>query len=212
MRRPLVIATAAGAIAVFVAAFFIYDRNRNTSVDTTAGTALIREHSPVIGPANARVTIVEFFDPACEVCRAFYPFVKDILAQYPDDIRLVLRYTAFHQGSDEAIRILEAARRQNLFLPVLEALLNRQEEWANDRAPNTPFAWNIAATTGLDTVRARADAISPEVSAIVRQDGEDVRTVGIQGTPTFFINGGQLTALNPAALAASVTAAVDATR
>ena len=63
----------------------------------------------MFGPSEAPVTIVEFFDPSCEACRAFYPFVKNILTQYPDDVRLVLRYAAFHGGSDQAIGTLEAA-------------------------------------------------------------------------------------------------------
>src|SRR3546814_19849744 len=44
--------------------------------------SLIRPHSPTIGPKNAPVTIVEFFDPSCEACRAFYPTVKGIVAKY----------------------------------------------------------------------------------------------------------------------------------
>jgi len=60
-------------------------------------------HSPVFGPANAPVTIVEFFDPACETCRAFYPIVKDILAQYPSEVRLVIRYAPLHKGSDVVV-------------------------------------------------------------------------------------------------------------
>ena len=57
------------------------------------------------------VTIVEFFDPACEACRAFYPVVEDILTDYPDDVRVVLRYAAFHgEASEQAIKVLEAAR------------------------------------------------------------------------------------------------------
>ncbi len=42
------------------------------------GSRLVRMHTPIIGPQNAPVTIVEFFDPACETCRAFYPLAQDI--------------------------------------------------------------------------------------------------------------------------------------
>src|SRR5690349_14617252 len=69
---------------------------------------LVRAHSPVMGPANAPVTVVEFLDPACEACRAFAPVVKQILFLHPEDVRVVVRYAAFHQGSDEAIRLLDA--------------------------------------------------------------------------------------------------------
>ncbi|MDT9156070.1 DsbA family protein, partial [Escherichia coli] len=76
-------------------------------------------------------TVVEFFDPACEACRAFYPLTKRILEAYPEKVRLVVRYTPFHGDvSETAIRVLEVARRQDVFQPVLEALLARQSQWA----------------------------------------------------------------------------------
>ena len=48
---------------------------------------LIRPHTPTLGPANAKVHLVEFLDPACEGCRAFYPVVKQIIAENPGKIR-----------------------------------------------------------------------------------------------------------------------------
>ena len=53
--------------------------------------SLVRPHSPSLGPANAPVVIVEFFDPECESCRAFNPFTKQILGEYGDQVRLVLK-------------------------------------------------------------------------------------------------------------------------
>ena len=61
-------------------------------------------NSPVFGSANAPVTVVEFFDPSCEACRAFYPYVKQILAENPNDVRLVLRYVLFHGSPYSAPR------------------------------------------------------------------------------------------------------------
>lgn len=101
---------------------------------------LERFHSPTLGRQDAPVTIVEFFDPACEACRAFHPIVKQIMAQHPDQIWVVLRYAAFHDGSDEAVRILEAARLQGLFELVLEALYAAQPVWANHSRPNLEVA------------------------------------------------------------------------
>ena len=62
-----------------------------------------------IGQAGPQRT-VEFLDPACETCRAFYPIVKDILKQYPNDVRLVIRYAPFHAGSDQVVKLLEAGK------------------------------------------------------------------------------------------------------
>ena len=93
--------------------------------------AMIRPYSPILGPADAPVTIVEFFDPACEACRAFHPIVKDIMAEHGDAVRVVIRYTPFHgAASEEAIRVLEAAHMQDVYVPVLEAVLREQPRWA----------------------------------------------------------------------------------
>lgn len=89
-------------------------------------TVLLRPYSPAFGPADAPVTLVEIFDSSCEACRAYHPVVQEIRRQFPAQVRVVLRYTVFHEGSDEAVRILEAARMQGKFEPVLDALLEKQ--------------------------------------------------------------------------------------
>jgi protein-disulfide isomerase len=149
---------------------------------------LIRPHSPVIGPANARVTIVEVLDPACEGCAAFAPIVHGILFVHPNDVKVVVRFAAFHKGSDEAVRLLEAARQQGKFEPMLDALFSRQAEWASHQAPNIAHIWKIAADVGLDVARARRDAAAPRVDAILRQEKEDTMALRVEQTPTFFVN------------------------
>lgn len=135
------------------------------------------------------MTIVEFFDPACEACRAFHPIVKSILDEHPGQVRVVLRYAAFHHGSDEAVKILEAARLQDMFEPVMEALLEAQPQWANHGAPQIDLAWKAAAEAGLDVTAARAVMDDPEIVRILEQDAADVQAVGVKQTPTFFVDG-----------------------
>jgi len=150
---------------------------------------LVRAHSPSVGPVAAKVTIVEFFDPACEACRAFYPIVKQTMAQYPGEVRLVLRYAPLHQGSDEAVRILETARLQDIFIPVLEALLARQPEWAAHGSMDLEKAWTIAGDAGLDLKKARQARLAAKITAVLNQDIQDLKAVGVSQTPTFFVNG-----------------------
>ena len=190
-RRLLVAATLVLAAAVFAGAWLMLERSAPTAVVTAppAGSALIRPHSPVLGSEDAPVTIVEFFDPACEACRAFHPVLADIRRQHPDEVRIVMRYAAFHDGSDTVIRLLEAARRQNLFEPVLEALLAAQPAWAQHGNPQLDVAWAAAAEVGLDVERARDVMTDPEIDAVLAQDAADVAAVGVQRTPTFFVDG-----------------------
>jgi protein-disulfide isomerase len=158
---------------------------------------LVRFHSPVLGRADAPVTVVEFLDPACEACRMFAPVVKQILFVHPDDVRVVVRYAAFHAGSDEAVRVLDAARRQGKFEETLTGLFDRQEEWASHHAPNPAQAWQIAADSGVDIAKARKDARKPSVDGLLRQEADDRKALKVDRTPTFFVNGKPLPSLSP---------------
>jgi protein-disulfide isomerase len=169
-----------------------------------ADNRLVRFHSPVFGPANAPVTIVEFFDPACETCRAFYPIVKNILKQYPNDVRLVLRYAPFHAGSDQVVKLLEASRRQGKYQPVLESLLAAQPQWADHGNPNLSLAHQAAKEAGLDVTKAQDDARQPEIESLLKQDIEDLTALEVTKTPTFFVNGRGLTSFGEQQLLALV--------
>jgi protein-disulfide isomerase len=158
------------------------------------------------------VTITEFLDPACEGCAAFAPIVKQIQLLYPEEVRVVVRYAAFHQGSDEAVRLLEAARQQGKFEPVLEALFQRQPEWASHHAPNIEMAWKIAGESGLNLARARRDARTPQADQVLRQDGEDVVELKVERTPTFFVNGRSMTNFGPQPLLDLVKQEVEKTK
>lgn len=193
-RRAVVLSISLLAIVGFAVAAFFYN-GAATVPQATAPvpqtSALVRFNSPSFGPANAPVTIVEFFDPSCESCRAFYPIVKKMMSQHPRDVRLVLRYVRLHVGSEEAIRLLEASRKQGVFVPVLEAVLAAQPQWHDDAKASA--AWDAAAQAGLDVTKARQDMMSPEITATIERDAADAKTVGVKGTPTFFVNGKPLT-------------------
>ncbi len=192
-RRTLFYAAFALSLAAFLGGTYWYAQSgkRARSPIAAAPTAalLVRDHSPVFGPPDAPVTIVEFFDPACETCRAFHPVVKEILDDFKGQVRVVLRYAAFHQGSDEVVRMLETARSQGVFAPVLEAILLAQPEWASHGAPNLARAWAAAESAGLDVNRARQSLNSPAILEIARQDASDIAALGVRKTPTFFVNG-----------------------
>lgn len=214
-RRDFVMGGTALGFLAFAGGAFAYREAVAAAAREAAAkaqAALFRDHAPIIGPVDAPVTITEFFDPSCEACRAFYPIVKQIMGLHEGKVRLVLRYAALHQGSDEAVGIIEAARKQDKFLPVLDALMEKQPEWAQDGAPNLARAWEIAGEAGLELTKARADAALPEVAAILAQDAKDVEAVNLRGTPTFFVNGKPLTEFGPQQLYELVTSEVVATQ
>lgn len=210
-RRSTVLLVVALSIAAFAlgVAFYKSGEPLQSSIPSES-TQFIRPHSPVIGKPDAKVTIVEFFDPSCESCRAFYPYVKQILGKFPEDVRLVMRYMPLHKGSDEAVRILEAARLQNLFEPVLEALLRAQPSWARHDAPDLSVAWDAAGQAGLDVAKAQRDKPRAEVFEILSQDMKDATALNVRGTPTFFVNGKSLPEFHPNELHKLVLSEVEA--
>ncbi|WP_291086411.1 thioredoxin domain-containing protein [Hydrogenophaga sp.] len=173
----------------------------------------MRPHSPIIGNAEAPVTIVEFFDPACEACKAFHPRVKQILAALPRETRLVIRYTPFHrEASVEAVRLLEAARAQGKLEPVLEALLDGQRAWTGQGANAYVRAWAIAQSVGLDVEQARQHIASGSVDTLLAQDVLDLKAIGVRATPTFFVNGKPLSSTDPEQLFELVKSEVERLR
>ena len=191
-RRTLVAVTVLVAVLGFtlVATYYNYTVKQQATAAIRA-ELLVRPHSPIFGPANAPVTIVEFFDPACGTCRAFHPIVNQIKREYPREVRVVLRYTTFHKGSDEVVRILETARLQGILEPVLGAVMEAQPSWTSHGggAPNIANAWRAAASAGLNVAKARRDMMRPEITATLNQDMADVRAADVTQTPTFFVNG-----------------------
>ena len=208
-RRTLVIGSVAGAVVAFAGISAFYP-HQLAGEATTPENNLVRFHSPIIGKAEAPVTIVEFLDPSCEACRAYYPIVKQIMGMFDGDVRLVIRYAPLHEGSDEAVMILEAARLQGKFEPVLEAIFRDQPIWAAHSAPDLEKAWAAAQSAGLDVAKAREDAKSEAISRVLEQDIADMKAVDLKGTPTFFVNGKQLLSNGPRQLLELVATEVEA--
>ena len=141
--------------------------------------ALVSANAPVFGNPAAKVTIVEFFDPACETCRAFYPLVKTIVNSSFGQVRLVVRHAPLHQGSDTAVKILEAARLQGQYWPAVERALAGQPQWAAHGNARPELIWDLITDLGLDMAKARADADSPAVAQLLA--ARHRRHEGIEG-------------------------------
>ncbi len=215
-RRTLLLGVSALGIAAFAGGAYVLNQRRTAEAEAAAAATpaaetdlLIRPHSPVLGPADAPVTLVEFFDPSCEACRAFHPVVQEIRRQFPTQVRVVMRYTVFHQGSDEAVRILEVARMQDKFEQVLDAILEKQPTWALHDGPQMDVAWRVAGAVGLDLKKSETERLFPGITGVLNQDAADVEALGIRQTPTFFLNGQRLENVSAESLIADVKLAVE---
>jgi len=152
-------------------------------------SVFVREHSQTLGSDDAKVYLVEFMDPACETCAAFFPFVKQIMAAYPGKIKLVLRYAPFHDGADYFVKMLEAARKQGKYWETLDVLYRSQPYWASHHNPQPQRAWQFIPQSGVDPSRLKKDMNDPAIAKIIEQDLADAKTLNVRKTPGFFVNG-----------------------
>ena len=108
MKRSLIVVTSVVAmLAVFAIAAMMYKQQSAAAAQQVVvenSAALTRFSSVTYGANDAKVHIVEFLDPACEACRAFYPYVKNIINNQQGKIKLTVRYANFHQGSDPLLQ------------------------------------------------------------------------------------------------------------
>lgn len=152
-------------------------------------SVFVRDHSQTLGSDEAKVYLIEFMDPACETCAAFYPFVKQMMAANPDKIKLVIRYAPFHDGADYFVKILEAAKKQGKYWETLEIMYKSQPYWASHHQPQPEKIWQFLPMAGLDLERIKQDMNDPAIVQLIQQDLADAKTLNVQKTPGFFANG-----------------------
>lgn len=177
---------------VFAGGTQLYRSQKTQEAVAAAGKnkeLLARFHSPSLGRADAPVQIVEFLDPACETCAAFYPLVKQMMAANRENIRLTVRYAPFHQGSEEVVKALEASRKQGKYWQALESLLASQPSWVQHHQAQAELIWPSLARAGLDIERLKSDMQSPDIARAIAQDVADARTLNVTKTPEYFVNG-----------------------
>lgn len=138
-----------------------------------------------VGPANAPVTIVEFYDYRCAYCHAAMEWVID-LTRTRRDIRIVFKeLPILSEGSMEAARAALAARPQGRYLQFHQALMSHPL----DRELDTAAIDSIARRVGIDVARMRRDMNDPAITATLEQNRAHAIDYNITGTPGFVING-----------------------
>jgi NhaA family Na+:H+ antiporter len=143
------------------------------------------------GGASAPVVLEEFGDFQCPPCGQMFPEVERIRQDYGDRLRLVFREYPLinvHPHALLAAHAAEAAGLQNKFWEMHRELFTDQQAWSRAQDP-TPLFETYARRAGLDVDRFRRDLGGAETDARVVADRERAKSVGVESTPTFYING-----------------------
>ena len=191
-KQNIILISAICLILIFVLGSYFYKNQQKKKLNFMANenvSTFIRAHSLTYGSDDAKVYIVEFFDPACETCRVFYHPVKDLMRANPGRIKLVMRYAPFHDGSDYVVKILEAGRKQGKYWETLEVLYKYQPNWASHHNPQPQLIWQYLPEAGLNMEQIKNDMNDPKIVKLINQDLADAKTLNVRKTPEFFVNG-----------------------
>ena len=160
-----------------------------------------RDHAQ--GPADAKLTLVEYGDYQCPYCGAAYPLVKKVQRHFGGDLRFVFRnfpLTQAHPLAQMAAELAEAAAIQGRFWPMHDWIYENQERWSEGGAE--VLLGGIEAV-GLDTVALERDLKQSKIAQRIKADFNGGVRSGVNGTPGFFVNG-RLHQGSPQALAAAI--------
>ncbi len=153
----------------------------------------VAAHDPVRGPAAAPITIIEFSDYQCPYCGRVTPTLDKLLAAYPDKIKLVFKDFPLpnHPLAPKASEAAHCASEQGKYWEMHDRI------FANQQALEVPALKKHAVDLGLDTARFDQCLDSGKHADIVKADLDEGQKLGIQSTPTLYINGRPVVGAQP---------------
>src|SRR5262249_4804253 len=147
-------------------------------------------NSPVRGPGDAKVTVVEFADYQCPFSGQAEGLMTEVLASYPKDVRVVYKQfplSSIHPQAMAASKAALAAGRQGKYWEMHDLLFRNQRDLSPEKLTQ------LAESLHLDVMQFQKDLESPEVLAEISREQQEGKAADVQGTPTIFVNGKRLT-------------------
>ncbi len=188
MSRILTFLTAIVALIAFMAWIGYTQDHAN---DPQPLTVAVNDQDWFEGGASAPVTIVEYSDFQCPACAAYYPVMKELIAAYGEQIKIVYRnypLTQIHPNAQLASQAAEAAGIQGKFFEMHDLLFENQHMWSDLADPTEAFI-AFATNIGINVDQFRTDLTSSATRTAVAEDVRSGMSTNVSGTPSFFLNG-----------------------
>lgn len=150
--------------------------------------------APFTGPADAKVTILDYYDYQCPFCIRVAASLEEVAKMYPNDVRIVYKQhpLPMHQQAGLAARAALAAQKQGKFFEMHKKLFESSSTLSPEKINE------FAKTIGLDMERYAKDLDSPEIAARIDKETKEVMDIGATGTPASFVNGRYVNGAKPA--------------
>lgn len=187
-----------GSALLLVGAAFVL--SRPTPKVVIPKETLIPNNAHTIGSSSASAYLVEFSDFECPACGTFEPTVKSLTTKYAD--RLLFSYRHFplpqHIEGQPAAMAAEAAGQQGKFWEMHTLLFK------NQKSLSSTIYTDLAKELNLDLKAFEKDRKDSSLSAIISADTDSGTSIGVNATPTFFLNGVKLELADPSELVRAV--------
>ncbi|TQL47420.1 protein-disulfide isomerase [Homoserinimonas aerilata] len=179
-------------IVIIIAAIALTQNTSNDvqNSDEAFPSAIRKDTHRLTTAENEEVVVVEFLDFECESCGAAHPYVEDLRERYGDRVTFALRYFPLpgHFNSKNAAVAAEAAAQQGELEAMYNRLFSTQLEWGEASESHAPLFRTFAEDLGLDMDQYDEAVADPETLERVESDFNDGRQLGVESTPTFFVN------------------------
>lgn len=154
---------------------------------------LIRKDTYVQAVPNAKITLVEFGDFECPACGVAYPVVQKVLQDYKGKITYAFREFPIpsHKYGTLAAQAAEAAGAQGKFYPMYDKLYSNQKDWGDETKDTNAMDYFVkyAKELKLDVNKFKQDVENNAYDKRIKRDSGDGQQLGVNATPTFFLNG-----------------------
>ena len=183
------------AIIIGFVGIAVYNGNQSKKDGVSSSSkSSVSQH--IAGNPNAKVTLLEYGDFQCPYCQQYAATVQQVQEQYKDTVKFQFRnfpLSSIHQNAVAAARAAEAASLQNKFWEMHDLLYStgNWEVWTKSSDP-TPLFTRYAEQLGLNPVKFKTDFSSVQVNDTINADKAAGTKLGIQGTPTFYVNGKEI--------------------
>ena len=179
---------------------FLVINNKNKKTPTVEGdNTKIQASDHVLGSKDAKVVVIEYGDYQCPSCGVWQPKVEELETKTGQDFAFVFRnfpITTAHKNATAAARAAEAASKQDKFWEMNKLLYANQNSWAASDQPEDVFN-KYAGELNLNVDQFKTDYEGSGVLDKINFDRDLAVKQGVEGTPTFFLNGTKLEGINP---------------
>ncbi|OGK20697.1 hypothetical protein A3C23_05905 [Candidatus Roizmanbacteria bacterium RIFCSPHIGHO2_02_FULL_37_13b] len=178
---------------VIVSFIAIYGLWKLTTKNSKPIQIALNKKDHIYGVSDSKVVIVEFSDFQCPACKYYHSLIKPIVEKYKKQITFVYRNFPLdqHKLALPAAAVAEAAGQQNKFFEMHDKLFENQDEWSALKDPGSQFK-KYATDLKLDINKWEKDINGTDVKSKIDMDITSAREIGINQTPTFYLNGQQM--------------------